>query len=157
MNIYYLSFTDNKGEVIPFSKYKGKVLLIINVASMCGFTKQYEGLQDLYNKYNSRGFEIVAFPCNQFGQQEPGSNEQIAEFCKTQYGVTFTIASKIDVNGENADPVYKYLTEEIGKEIAWNFEKCLIDKTGRVVNYSPHREPHEMEEYLNDILNHPEA
>jgi len=154
MNIYDFSFTDNKGNVIPFSNYKGKVLLIINVASRCGFTAQYEGLEKLYKQYHDRGFEIVAFPCNQFGGQEPGTNEEIEEFCKTNYGVTFTIASKIDVNGENADPVYKYLTSEIGKEIAWNFEKCLIDKYGKVVNYSPHREPHEMEEYLNDILNH---
>jgi len=152
MNIYDFSYTDSNGEQVPFSNYKGKVLLVINVASHCGFTKQYEGLEKLYKKYNQQGFEIVAFPCNQFGAQEPGNIEEIKEFCKLNYDVTFTIASKIDVNGEDAAPFYKYLTSEIGKEIAWNFEKCLIDKYGKVVNYAPHREPHEMEEFLSFIL-----
>lgn len=152
MNIYDFSFTDSNNNLVPMSNYKDKVLLIINVASKCGFTKQYDGLEKLYKKHKDKGFEIIAFPCNQFGGQEPGTIEEIQEFCKLNYDVTFTIASKIEVNGENADPIYKYLTQEIKKDIAWNFEKCLIDRYGKVVNYAPHREPHEMEEFINFIL-----
>jgi glutathione peroxidase len=149
MSIYDLSFTDNKGNVVPLSNYKDKVLLLVNVASRCGFTNQYEGLENLYKQYNNLGFEIIAFPCNQFGSQEPGSNDEIENFCKVNYGVTFTIASKIDVNGEEADPIYKYLVENIkNNNIGWNFEKFLIAKDGSITNYQPDFTP----EKLNPII-----
>ncbi len=126
------------GKPVDLSKYQGKVLLIVNVASRCGFTPQYKGLQALYEKYADRGLRILAFPCNQFGRQEPGSPEEIAEFCEKNYGVTFDLFEKIDVNGENAAPLYKYLTSkeatpESPGPVKWNFEKFLIGRDGKVV------------------------
>ncbi len=126
--------------------YKGKVLLIVNTASECGFTPQYQGLQELYERYKSKGFEILAFPCDQFGHQEPGSDKQIQSFCQTNYGVTFPIFSKIDVNGRNADPLYTFLKSKqgglLGDNIKWNFTKFLVDKNGEVVDrYSPQTTP----------------
>lgn len=134
MSIYDLNFTDNKGKVIELKSLKDKVILLVNVASNCGFTKQYNGLQHLHASYAADGLEVIGFPCNQFGGQEPGTDQEIEDFCKTNYDVSFTIATKSDVNGENAHPIYKYIQEKTGKEIQWNFEKFLIDK-GDIVAY----------------------
>jgi glutathione peroxidase len=134
MSIYDLNFTDNKGKVIELGSLKDKVILLVNVASNCGFTKQYTGLQQLHASYAADGLEVIGFPCNQFGGQEPGTDQEIEDFCKTNYDVGFTIATKSDVKGENAHPIYKYIQEKTGKEIQWNFEKFLIDK-GDIVAY----------------------
>jgi len=136
--IYQFEVETINGDKISLEEYKGKVVLIVNVASKCGFTPQYEGLQELYQKYQDRGFVVLGFPCNQFRNQEPGSNEEIIEFCSTNYGVTFPMFSKIDVNGENAHPLYKFLKSEqsglITDEIKWNFTKFLIDRNGKPVD-----------------------
>ncbi len=126
--------------------YEGKVLLIVNVASKCGFTKQYAGLQELYEKYNGQGFEILGFPCNQFGGQEPGTEEEILDFCNTNFNVSFPMYAKVEVNGEHTHPVYKFLKENaegfITDDIKWNFTKFLINKKGQVVErYAPQKEP----------------
>jgi glutathione peroxidase len=126
------------GKEESLGAYKGKALLIVNVASKCGFTPQYEGLEALYKSYKDKGFEILGFPCNQFGAQEPGDEKEIATFCKTTYGVTFPMFAKIDVNGDNAHPLYKFLKKEkkgiAGSEaIKWNFTKFLVDRNGAVV------------------------
>lgn len=122
------------GQEKSLSDYKGKVVLIVNVASKCGYTKQYEGLQDIYNKYKDRGFEILAFPCNDFGGQEPGTLEEIQDFCKTNYNVTFTLFDKVKVLGEDRSALYaKLINYEPAGDISWNFEKFLIDKSGNVV------------------------
>lgn len=138
-SFYELAPLDKKGEPFPFSQYKGKVVIVVNVASKCGFTPQYKQLQELYTKYHDKGLEIVGFPCNQFGKQEPGSDEEIASFCSLNYGVSFPVLKKVDVNGDGADPVYKFLKSKksglLGlRGIKWNFEKFLIDKEGNVVN-----------------------
>lgn len=126
------------GEEISLDKYKGNVLLIVNVAGNCGFTKQYAGLQKLYEAYKDQGFYVLGFPCNQFAGQEPGTEEEIKEFCSTTYGVTFPMFSKIDVNGDDAHPLYKFLKSEkkgaAGESIKWNFTKFLIDREGNVVD-----------------------
>ncbi|MBA3315246.1 MAG: glutathione peroxidase [Planctomycetaceae bacterium] len=126
------------GEKADLSKYEGKVLLIVNVASKCGATPQYEPLEGTYEKYKDDGLVVLGFPCNQFGSQEPGTSEEIAEFCKENYGVTFPMFSKIDVNGDKAAPLFKYLTskEAVGEDagpVKWNFEKFLIGRDGKVV------------------------
>ena len=138
-NIYEFSCEDSSGQTIDLSDFKGKTLLIVNTASQCGFTPQYEGLEKLQNNYSSEVFSVLAFPCNQFGGQEPGTNEQITEFCSLNYGNTFPIFSKIDVNGENAHPLFNFLTSEkkglLGtQKIKWNFTKFLINKDGEPVN-----------------------
>ncbi|MCF6270288.1 MAG: glutathione peroxidase [Melioribacteraceae bacterium] len=125
-------------EDVDLKSYEGKVLLIVNVASKCGFTSQYEGLEKIYNKYKSEGFEILAFPCNDFGKQEPGTNEDIQNFCSTNFGITFQLFDKISVKGENKAELYKMLTDNpvTGKsKILWNFEKFLINKNGNVVKH----------------------
>ncbi|EMD33993.1 hypothetical protein CERSUDRAFT_86762 [Gelatoporia subvermispora B] len=127
------------GKVFEFDQLKGKVVLVVNVASKCGFTPQYKGLQALYDKYKDRDFVILGFPCNQFGGQEPGDDAAVGEFCQLNYGVSFPIMKKSDVNGDNANEVYKYLKEQksglLGlTRIKWNFEKFLVDKNGKVVN-----------------------
>lgn len=135
-NISDIIVKDMNNNDIRLSDYKGKVLLIVNVASKCGYTKQYKGLQEIYDRYKKQGFEILAFPCNQFGGQEPGTNEQIAEFCSTTFGVTFKLFDKIDVNGKNRSPLYERLTNNSAVqngEIKWNFEKFLISKTGEII------------------------
>ena len=134
--VYDFTMTSIDGEAVPLSRYRGKVLLIVNVASYCGYTPQYEGLQKLYEKYRSRGFEILAFPSNNFGKQEPGSDEEIKSFCSSKYGVSFPLFSKIIVKGDSIHPLYRYLThkEENGvldAGVRWNFQKFLIDKQGR--------------------------
>jgi glutathione peroxidase len=131
------SAVDIGGSERHLSDYKGKVLLIVNTASQCGFTPQYGPLQELYDTYSSRGLVILGFPCDQFGHQEPGTEEEIAEFCDSRFGVTFPMFSKIDVNGRNAHPLYRWLKSEksglIGGAIKWNFTKFLVDAEGNVV------------------------
>ena len=138
-NIYEFSCEDSSGQTIDLSDFKGKTLLIVNTASQCGFTPQYKGLEKLQNNYSSEVFSVLAFPCNQFGGQEPGTNEQFTEFCSLNYGNTFPIFSKIDVNGENAHPLFNFLTSEkkgllVTQKIKWNFTKFLINTDGEPVN-----------------------
>lgn len=136
-----------EGETVDLEKYKGKVVLIVNVASKCGLTPQYEGLQAMYEKYQDKGFVVLGFPCNQFKGQEPGSDAEIKQFCTTKYDVSFPLFSKLEVNGEDAAPLYKYLTaqntEPVGSgEISWNFEKFLIGRDGKVAaRFSPRTKP----------------
>lgn len=135
-NIKDISVKDINGNEIALSSYEGKVLMIVNVASFCGYTPQYEGLEDIYQTYKNRGFEILAFPCNQFGQQEPGTNDEIQNFCSTKYSVTFKLFDKIEVNGENRSPLFERLTNCSATEqgdVKWNFEKFLIAKDGSIV------------------------
>ncbi len=158
VTIYDFSAKKISGEEVSLSAYRGKVLLIVNTASKCGFTPQYEGLEALYRKYADRGFMILGFPCNQFSEQEPGSNEEIANFCRVNYGVTFDIFAKIEVNGDNAHPLYRYLKKEapglFGSEsIKWNFTKFLIDRDGNVVErYAPSTKPANLEEAVEGLL-----
>ena len=133
-SIYQFSFEDSKGKVVSMSDYKGKTLLIVNVASKCGFTKQYAPLEAMYKKLADKGFVILAFPCNQFLGQEPGTNEEIQEFCSSTYGVEFPVFGKIQVNGSGAHPLYVWLKAQTGNgAIKWNFNKFLIDKEGKMV------------------------
>lgn len=147
MGLYDYSFKNVSGEVVSMSEFKNKSVLVVNVASRCGFTNQYAGLESLYKKYKDRGFEIIAFPCNQFGGQEPGTDEEIKDFCESNFGVTFTIASKIDVNGENAHPLYQRLKKDYtdGRDISWNFGKFLISKDEEVTYFSSDIEPEALE------------
>jgi glutathione peroxidase len=136
-NVYDISVKDIKQNQVKLSDYKGKVLLIVNVASKCGFTKQYDGLQEVYEKYRDQGFEVLGFPCNDFGGQEPGTNEEIAEFCSLNFNVTFPMFDKVKVVGEDKHPLFDILTNnsKTGKsDIKWNFEKFIIDKEGNVVD-----------------------
>ncbi|AHJ11650.1 glutathione peroxidase [Sulfurospirillum multivorans] len=151
MSIYDFEVKTISGEIISMSSFKNKVLLIVNVASKCGFTSQYEGLERLYEKYKDQGLVILGFPCNQFMNQEPLSEEEIQSFCSLNYGVTFPMFAKIDVNGEEAHPLYKYLKEAqkglLGIEaIKWNFTKFLVDKSGVIVNrFAPATKPESLE------------
>ncbi len=146
-SIYDFSVNDIHGKEQKLDEYKDKVLLIVNVASKCGFTPQYNGLEALYEKLHGRGFEILGFPSNQFGAQEPGNEAEIAQFCELNYGVKFPLFSKIDVNGSDAAPLYQYLKKAkpglLGSEaIKWNFTKFLVDRKGKVVErYAPNVEP----------------
>ncbi|WP_424360999.1 glutathione peroxidase [Methylocystis parvus] len=146
------------GETKKLGDYAGKTLLVVNVASKCGFTPQYAGLEALYKKYADKGLVILGFPCNQFGAQEPGSESEIASFCSTSYGVSFPMFAKIDVNGEKAHPLYKLLKHEapglLGSEaIKWNFTKFLVDKTGKVVKrYAPTDTPQSLEKDIEAAL-----
>lgn len=136
-NISDLVVKDINGKEVKLSEYKGKVLLIVNVASKCGNTPQYEGLEKIYNKYKNKGFEILAFPCNDFGGQEPGTNEEIKEFCSSTYNVTFQLFDKIKVLGDEKAPLYSRLTNNTVTEsgdVKWNFEKFLVDQKGNIVN-----------------------
>lgn len=140
------------------SQYKNKVALVVNVASKCGFTPQYKGLEALYQEHKNDDFVIIGFPCNQFGSQEPGSNEEIQSFCEMNYGVTFPVLGKVDVNGAEADPVYKHLKSEapgiFGTEaIKWNFTKFLIGKDGQVIErFAPNTEPKDINEAIKKAL-----
>ena len=157
-SIYDYKVDDSQKNPVSLSDYKGKTLLIVNVASKCGLTPQYKGLQELYSKYSNKDFEILAFPCNQFGAQEPGSNEEIKEFCDINFNVSFKIFDKINVNGSSASPLFKHLKNEakgvMGSEaIKWNFTKFLIDNNGSVVKrYSPQTTPDKIDEDLSKIL-----
>ncbi len=178
--IYQFSAESNSGDTVNFSDYKGKVLLIVNTASKCGFTPQYEGLEALYQKYKFEGFTVIGFPCDQFGHQEPGSNEEIEEFCRLNHGVTFPLMAKSDVNGENANEVFKWLysekpfagwgDSETGKfmdgmlsrndpdyasnpDIKWNFTKFLVDRNGKVVaRFEPVVTPEEIDSAIQALL-----
>ncbi|MFT9151781.1 MAG: glutathione peroxidase, partial [Bifidobacterium aquikefiri] len=150
MNVYDFTVKDPKGNDVSLDDYKGKVLLIVNTATQCGFTPQYEGLEKLYHEYKEKGLEILDFPCNQFNGQAPGTDEEIGSFCRVKYGTEFPRFAKIDVNGDHADPLYEWLKEQksgIGmKSIKWNFTKFLIDKHGNVVNrYAPTTTPESIE------------
>ena len=157
-SIYDYKVDDSQKNPVSLSDYKGKTLLIVNVASRCGLTPQYKGLQELYSKYSNKDFEILAFPCNQFGAQEPGSNEEIKEFCDINFNVSFKIFDKINVNGASASPLFKYLKNEakgvMGSEaIKWNFTKFLIDNNGSVIKrYSPQTTPDKIDKDLSKIL-----
>jgi glutathione peroxidase len=130
------------GTPTPLANYKGKVMLVVNVASQCGYTPQYEGLQALYAKYKDRGLVLTGFPANNFGGQEPGTNEEIGAFCKSKYGVTFPMFSKVSVKGADKAPLYKFLTDKTGSEIQWNFTKFLVDRNGNVIQrFEPAVEP----------------
>jgi glutathione peroxidase len=157
MSLYDIQVTTASSEEKSLADYRGKVLLIVNVASKCGFTPQYKGLQELYDKYKDQGLEILGFPCNQFLAQEPGSNEEIQEFCQVNFGTSFPIFAKIDVNGSNAHPLYKHLTKEasgiLGGAIKWNFTKFLVDRDGKVVKrYAPNTEPEKLTEKIEELL-----
>lgn len=134
MNIYSFEVQDIKGNSFNWEDVKGKKIMIVNTASECGLTPQYEQLEALYEKYKDSNFTIIGFPANNFGAQEPGSNEQIEEFCQANYGVTFPMMSKISVMGEDQHPLYKYLTEQTNDPVTWNFQKFLINEEGKVVN-----------------------
>jgi len=157
-NIYNFSCTNVNGEETSLSDYSGKALLIVNTASKCGFTPQYQGLQDLYKEYSGKGLEILGFPCNQFGSQEPGSDEEISLFCSTKYDVTFPLFSKIKVNGPAAHPLFKFLTSSkpglLGSEkIKWNFTKFLINKSGEPIKrFSPQTTPEQLSSDITDLL-----
>ena len=137
MSIYDFKVKDAQGAEVDLADYNGKVLLIVNTATGCGFTPQYDGLQDLYEKYQEKGLEILDFPCNQFGGQAPGTEEEIVDFCQSRYGVTFKQFAKIEVNGANEHPLYTYLKSQkggmMGNKIKWNFTKFLVDREGNVV------------------------
>jgi glutathione peroxidase len=156
--IYNFSVQDAELKDIPLTDYKDKVLLVVNVASYCGLTYQYESLEKLYKKYQNKDFEILGFPCNQFAFQEPGNNKDIKKFCDSKYGITFKIFNKINVNGSKEDPFYTFLKEKkpgVGgtKPIKWNFTKFLINKDGEVVNrFSPQVEPMEIESNILELL-----
>ncbi len=156
-SIYQFTAKTINGDDKSLNDYSGKVLLIVNTASKCGFTKQYEGLEKLYKKYHEKGFEILAFPCNQFGSQEPGTSTEIKEFCSLNYGVSFEIFEKIEVNGEDAHPIYKFLTKTKGgfltDAIKWNFTKFLVDKNGFVVDrFAPQTSPESLEKDIEKLL-----
>ncbi|MEP6608149.1 MAG: glutathione peroxidase [Burkholderiaceae bacterium] len=157
-SVYDFSAKTIDGKTRTLAEYRGKVLLVVNTASQCGFTPQYTGLEALYKKYADRGFAVLGFPSNQFGQQEPGPDTAIAEFCEMNFGVTFPMFSKIDVNGESAHPLFKYLTSEkkglLGSEaIKWNFTKFLVGKNGDVVDrYAPTTKPEDIAKDIERAL-----
>lgn len=179
MGIYDLTVRDAEGNQIPMKNYEGKVLLIVNTATGCGFTPQYDGLQDLYEAYGPQGFEVLDFPCNQFGNQAPGTDEEIVSFCSGKFGITFKTFSKIEVNGENAEPLFQLLKaaqpsesvsglkakaamamiEKISKtaknpgDIKWNFTKFLVDRQGNVVaRFAPTDEPKDIEAKIKELI-----
>jgi glutathione peroxidase len=157
-SIYDFTVEDIQGKPQKLDRYKDKVMLIVNVASKCGFTPQYKGLEALYEKLHARGLEVLGFPCNQFGAQEPGSKEEIAKFCELNYGVKFPMFAKIDVNGDHAAPLYQYLKKTkpglLGSEaIKWNFTKFLVDRKGNVVErYAPNVEPQAIASDIEKLL-----
>lgn len=158
MSFYDFEVTTLRGEEETLSKYKGKVLLVVNTASKCGFTPQYKGLQEMYEKYKDRGFEVLGFPSNQFAGQEPGDSDEIAEYCQINYGVTFPMFEKIDVKGDEAHPLFKYLSEEApgvlgSKSVKWNFTKFLVDQEGRVLKrFAPKTTPEQIESDISKLL-----
>ena len=157
-SVYDFSAKTLEGDEIPLSNFRGQVLLIVNTASKCGFTPQYEGLEKLYEKLHGEGLTVLGFPCNQFGSQEPGSESEIGAFCQKNYGVSFPMFAKIDVNGDNAHPLYKYLKKEekgvLGTQaIKWNFTKFLIDKDGNPVErYGSTTKPEDIEGDIKKLL-----
>lgn len=158
MNVHDFEANTLRGREESLSKYKGKVLLVVNTASKCGLTPQYKGLQEVYDKFKDRGFEVLGFPSNQFAGQEPGESEDIAEFCEINYGVSFPMYEKINVKGADAHPLFKYLTKEApgllgSKSIKWNFTKFLVDQEGRVLKrFAPQTTPDQIEEDIEKLL-----
>ena len=157
MNIYDYSVKAQDGSEVFLADYQDKVLLIVNTATGCGFTPQYDGLQDLYEKYQPQGLEILDFPCNQFGNQAPGSDEEITDFCQSRYGVTFRQFKKIKVNGNGEEPLYTFLKSQkkgvMGNNIKWNFTKFLVDRKGNVVErFAPTVTPEKIEEQIKELL-----
>jgi glutathione peroxidase len=155
--LYNLTAKRINGEEQSLSDYQGQVLLIVNTASKCGFTPQFEGLQSLYDRYKDRGFTILGFPCNQFGNQDPGDESEISSFCQLNYGVTFPMFAKVDVKGPNAHPLFQHLTQQapgfLTKTIKWNFTKFLIDREGRVVDrFAPTTKPEEIAAEIEKLL-----
>jgi glutathione peroxidase len=157
-NIYSFSGVTMQGKELPLSNFQGKVVLVVNTASKCGFTPQFKGLEELYEKYKGKGLEVLGFPCNQFGKQDPGSNDEINQFCELNYGVTFTMFQKIDVNGDNTHPLFKFLKKQapgvLGTEaIKWNFTKFLVDQNGKVLErYAPTDTPEKIEKDVARLL-----
>ena len=158
-NIYNFSCLNNKGEEKLLSEFSGEVLLIVNTASKCGFTPQYAGLEKLFQKYKEKGFQILAFPCNQFGGQEPGNDQEIEDFCSLNFNTSFPLFSKIEVNGDDAHPLFKYLTSSmpgiLGTEsVKWNFTKFLINKDGiPVERFAPNTSPEKIDMEIKSLLN----
>ena len=153
MSLYEIKVLTNKGEEVSLEQYKGKVLLIVNTATGCGFTPQYKGLEDLYEKYHEQGFEVLDFPCNQFFRQAPGSDEEIHQFCTLSYNTTFPRFKKIEVNGKNESPLYTFLKAQIKGRIKWNFTKFLVDKEGNVVKrFEPKDKPEDFENDIAELL-----
>ncbi|WP_375323712.1 glutathione peroxidase [Flagellimonas sp. GZD32] len=157
MEFYKLEAERLNGSLEKMEQYKGKTVIVVNTASKCGLTPQYKGLESLYQKYKDQGLEILGFPCNQFGNQEPGKANEISEFCQVNYGVSFPMFAKVDVNGKNAHPIFKYLKSNLGSllgsKIKWNFTKFVIDKNGKPVKrFAPVTEPEAMENYIKGIL-----
>ena len=158
MVIYDFEVKQLNGELTSLKKYEGKVILIVNTASKCGLTPQYEQLQTLYERYRDEGLVVLGFPCNQFMNQEPGDDLEIEGFCRLNFGVTFPVFSKINVNGQNAHPLFKHLTEQVpgvmgSKSIKWNFTKFLIDRQGKIVKrFSPQTKPFDIEEEIKHLL-----
>ncbi len=157
MNIYDFTLKDAKGNDISLSDYKGKVLMIVNTATKCGFTPQYSGLQDLYEKYKDKGFEILDFPCNQFANQAPGTDAEIGSFCTGRFGIKFKQFAKLDVNGENESPLYAWLKKQKGgmggSNIKWNFTKFLVNNEGEVVSrFAPTKTPDALEKEIVKLL-----
>lgn len=157
MNFYDFEAVKMNKQLVSMDEYKGKVVLVVNTASKCGLTPQFKDLEALYKEYKEKGFEILGFPCNQFANQDSGSNDEINSFCQINYGVTFNMFEKIDVNGSNAHPLYNYLKEQtksiLGKEIKWNFTKFLIDSEGNVVKrYAPTVSPLKIKKDIEKLL-----
>ncbi|WDD96784.1 glutathione peroxidase [Thalassomonas actiniarum] len=157
-NIYDFSAEDYKGDPVELKDYQGKVMLIVNTASACGFTPQYKGLQELYAKHKEQGFEVLAFPCNQFREQEKGDNAEIKQFCDLQFNIKFPLFGKIEVNGDNAHPLFNFLKEQApgilgSKGIKWNFTKFLVNKEGKVIKrYAPATKPQAIEADIEKLL-----
>lgn len=156
-NIYSFKATASNGKEIDFSQFEGKVLLIVNTASKCGFTPQFDGLEKLNEKYRDQGLVVIGFPCNQFAHQDPGTDGEIESFCRMNYGVTFQIMKKIDVNGDNAHPIFKYLRSQtrglFGDKVKWNFTKFLISRDGKKIKrYSPTTAPQKLEKDIESLL-----
>jgi glutathione peroxidase len=154
-DFYRFSATSLQGKEVSMEEYRGKTILVVNTASKCGFTPQYEGLETLYRKYKDKGLVVLGFPCNQFGNQEPGDEASIAAGCLVNYGVTFPVFAKVDVNGKNAHPIFKYLKKKLrsflGGSIKWNFTKFLIDSNGKPVKrFGPTVKPEAIDQYLTD-------
>ena len=153
MSVYDFTVKDNKGNDISLSEYSGKVLLVVNTATKCGLTPQYDALESLYEKYHDRGFEILDFPCNQFAFQAPGSDDKIDSFCKMRFDTKFPRFSKIKVNGKDTEPLYVYMKEQIPGRIKWNFAKFLINRKGEVVGrFSPSQKPETLEQVIEEEL-----
>ncbi len=157
-SLYDLTFTDNHGADVSLADYAGKPVLIVNTASKCGFTPQYEGLQKIYEELAPQGLVILGFPCDQFAHQEPGNDDQIEEFCKVNYGVTFPLSAKVDVNGRNTHPVFAFLKKKagglLGSTIKWNFTKFLVSPDGTTVKrYAPKTTPEQIAPDIKGLLN----